>query len=80
MKNFLPTFAAILVLAVSVFSQGIKPSPTPPDDGDVVRISTSLIQVDVTVTDKKGNAIRDLKPEWMRRFLRDVELPDFCLL
>jgi VWFA-related protein len=35
--------------------------PTPPDD--VVKITTSLIQLDVSVTDKKGRVITDLRPE-----------------
>lgn len=38
-----------------------SPSPTPREDDDVVKITTSLIQLDVTVTDKKGNPISDLK-------------------
>ena len=38
-------------------------SPTPPVDNDVVKISTALIQVDVSVTDSKGKAVSDLKPE-----------------
>ena len=37
--------------------------PPPPAADDVVKISTTLIQVDVSVTDKKGNPIKDLKPE-----------------
>jgi VWFA-related protein len=36
---------------------------TPPDDDDVVRITTNLVQVDVTVTDKQGRIVNDLKPE-----------------
>ncbi len=40
-----------------------NPSPTPPDDTDVVKISTNLIQVDVSVTDKKGNIVRDLRAD-----------------
>ena len=36
--------------------------PRPPDD-DVVKISTNLIQIDVTVTDKNGKIVTDLKPE-----------------
>ena len=38
------------------------PTPTPAAE-DVVKISTTLIQIDATVTDKKGNVVRDLKPE-----------------
>ena len=29
----------------------------------LLKISTSLIQIDVTVTDKKGNVVTDLKAE-----------------
>ncbi|MCB1025759.1 MAG: VWA domain-containing protein [Acidobacteria bacterium] len=39
------------------------PTPTPQDDKDIVKISTSLIQVDVSVTDAKGNPITDLRPD-----------------
>src|SRR5204862_1464443 len=37
-------------------------TPTPAAD-EVVRISTNIIQVDVTVIDKSGKVIRDLKPD-----------------
>lgn len=37
-------------------------TPTPPDD-QVVRISTDLIQIDVTVTDKRGKVVTDLGPD-----------------
>lgn len=57
----------LLILALSSFAalaQAQRPSPTPPpDDGEVVKITTSLIQVDVTVTDSRGRVITDLKPE-----------------
>jgi VWFA-related protein len=33
------------------------------DDSEVVKINTSVIQVDATVTDKNGRVITDLKPE-----------------
>lgn len=39
------------------------PSPGPADDDDVVRITTNLVQFDVTVTDKNGKPVPDLKPE-----------------
>jgi len=70
MKRFWPVFALILFSAGTIFSQGIKPTskPTPPDDGDVVKITTALIQVDVTVTDRKGNIVTDLKPEEIEIF------------
>jgi len=50
--------------------QGITPPPpvpqsTPqkPDDVDVVKITTNLVQVDAVVTDKNGKVVTDLKPE-----------------
>lgn len=33
------------------------------ETGDIIRISTNLVQVDVIVTDGKGNHVTDLKPE-----------------
>jgi VWFA-related protein len=41
------------------------PTPTPQDDsdeGDVVRITTNLVQFDTVVTDKKGQQVTDLQP------------------
>src|SRR5258706_5395197 len=35
----------------------------PRNQDEVVRISVTLVQVDVAVTDKKGRPITDLKPE-----------------
>lgn len=64
MKNFLPALLFCFLLFSNAVSQDIKPSPTPPsDDSDVVKISTSLIQIDVTVTDRKGNVVSDLRPD-----------------
>lgn len=58
-------FAFILILlftgAITTFSQAVPTST--PDTEDVVKISTAIIQLDVTVTDKKGRPITDLKPE-----------------
>jgi VWFA-related protein len=56
-KVFLTAFFGAL-LSITICAQ----TPTPPDAGDVVKISTNLIQIDVTVTDKKGNVVTDLKP------------------
>lgn len=61
MKKILLILTAVLIL--QNFSAAQTPTPTPPEETDVVKISTTLIQLDVTVTDKKGNVIRDLKPE-----------------
>jgi VWFA-related protein len=55
-------FAFILLFAASVSGQDPRSTPTTPES-DVVKISTNLIQLDVSVTDKKGNIVRDLRPE-----------------
>ncbi len=60
MKKIILAPIFIVVLALSAISQ--TPTPTPPDD-DVVKISTTLIQLDVTVTDSKGKVVTGLKPE-----------------
>lgn len=41
----------------------VKPTPNLVGDTDVVKITTTLIQLDVTVTDKNGKIVTDLKPE-----------------
>lgn len=64
MKKTLLTLTLTLFSVFAALGQNAKPAPTPPAAADdVVRISTSLIQIDVTVTDKSGKIITDLKPE-----------------
>jgi VWFA-related protein len=69
MNKLTVSLAVLIILTFSTvcFSQSPTPTPTPTpeesSDTDVVKISTNLIQVDVTVTDKKGNQVTDLKPE-----------------
>ena len=53
----------LAIFALGVFGQTAKPAPTPPSEGEVVKISTNLIQLDVSVTDAKGKPIPDLRPE-----------------
>lgn len=53
--------AALFLAPAAVLAQ--KATPSPPADDDVVKISTNLIQIDVTVTDGKGKIVTDLKPE-----------------
>src|SRR5437763_8933072 len=59
MQKFWLVLAVVLLCAAAAFSQQRTPTP----DNDVVKISTNLIQVDVTVTDSKGNPVSDLKPD-----------------
>jgi VWFA-related protein len=49
--------------AGQTISTAPRPSATPPVDDDVVKIKTTLIQVDVSVTDGRGRAITGLRPE-----------------
>ncbi len=52
-------FTLGLVFFSNAFSQ--TPVPTPPDlEEEVVRITTTLIQMDAVVTDKKGKQVTDL--------------------
>lgn len=63
-KNLLAV-AMLFAFVCSSSAQTPKPAPTPTPqaDTDVVKISTNLIQVDVTVTDSNGRIVTDLKPE-----------------
>ncbi|MBP7377843.1 MAG: VWA domain-containing protein, partial [Pyrinomonadaceae bacterium] len=64
MKKCFAIVLTLLFAAANILSQdtGASPKPTPPDD-DVVKISTNLIQIDVSVTDAKGKPITDIRPE-----------------
>lgn len=63
MKQLFSLFVLCLVLqgAATSFAQTPTPSPQTRDKEDVVVITTSLIQIDATVTDKNGKAVTDLK-------------------
>ncbi|MGI8670495.1 MAG: VWA domain-containing protein, partial [Aridibacter sp.] len=63
MLKILLTFIFAFAISLNAFSQTPQPTATPMAEDDIVKISTNLIQIDVTVTDKKGNVITDLKPE-----------------
>jgi VWFA-related protein len=58
MKKILLAAAILPFFAHFVTSQ--QPAPTPPVDDTVVKITTALIQIDVTVTDKAGKVIPGL--------------------
>lgn len=66
----------LALLTPLVFSQQTRQLPSPPapqqtqkpDDIDVVRITTNLVQVDAVITDSKGKLVTDLKPEEVEIF------------
>src|SRR5438132_3780445 len=78
-KLWLPSTILIAQLALSSLAQqpASSPSPSPPpqtpqaqkpEEVDVVRITTNLVQVDAVVTDKSGKVVTDLKPEEVQIF------------
>ncbi|HEX6125842.1 MAG TPA: VWA domain-containing protein [Pyrinomonadaceae bacterium] len=58
MKKIVFTLVAAFSVLASLHAQ--QPPPTPPLDEGVVKISTDLIQIDVTVTDKDGKPVTGL--------------------
>ncbi len=70
-RRYIPFAVFLLCSALTSASQTGQPvsQPTPaPKDGGVVKISTSLIQIDVSVTDKKGSVVPDLRAEEIEIF------------
>jgi VWFA-related protein len=54
---------AVFLNAVATAQTPNPPTPPPDDDDSVVRITSSLVQVDAVVTDRDGRHVTDLKPE-----------------
>ena len=68
MNDTLSTGKIILLLFTIFFVSGLAtaqtPTSAPPiNESETIKITTTLIQTDVTVTDKNGKVINDLKPE-----------------
>ncbi|MDQ3257859.1 MAG: hypothetical protein M3R15_28890 [Acidobacteriota bacterium] len=61
------TFFLACVLLTCIWGQTpvspVKPQQVKADEDDIVRVTTNLVQLDVTVTDKDGQQVTDLKPE-----------------
>ncbi len=60
--NRLWSVFALLLLSVAA-SVNAQDKPKAPQDDDVVRVSTTLVQTDVMVFDKQNNFVEGLKPE-----------------
>src|SRR2546426_6350351 len=78
-KLWLLSTILIAQLATSSFAQAPVASPAPspppqtsppqrPEEVDVVRITTNLVQVDAVVTDRNGKVVTDLKSEEVQIF------------
>lgn len=67
MRPYLLTIVAAFLFVVGVDGQDVTPKPTPTpvqvEDGQVVKITTNLIQLDVSITDKSGKPITDIRPD-----------------
>jgi len=63
MKPFLYVCTLTYFLSFAVYTQTPQPTSTPLEDKDIVKISTTLIQIDATVTDSRGRIITDLKAD-----------------
>lgn len=46
----------------------IQPQPQKPEDDDVVKITTNLVQVDAVIVDKNGKVVTDLRPDEVQIF------------
>ena len=71
MRFFLHTLFFATLFSATFFAQTPQPTPTPIEDDDVVKISTTLIQVDATVTDSRGKVVSTLKAEDFEVFEND---------
>ena len=83
-KGPLNTFILLLQIVAGAVAQRPAPSPSPPqqtsqsqkpEEVDVVRITTNLVQVDAVVTDRNGKVVTDLKPEEVQICGYDSEKP-----
>ena len=60
MKALFLSACFLTIFAFDALGQAAKPAATPPE-GEVVKISTNLIRIDVSVTDAKSKPVTDLK-------------------
>ena len=72
-RRVLHTVLGALMSFAAVAAQDPSPLPTPADRSPAVKISTTLIQIDVTVKDKGGRTLTDLKPDEIEIFENGVK-------
>lgn len=72
LKLFVITGGCALVAFATTYGQTAPPQQ---QDDDVVRVNTELVQTDVTVFDKKGRFVDQLKPEQFQLVIDDQPQP-----
>lgn len=72
----------LIFCAGQVYSQNPVATPTPADSDEVVKISTSLVQVDVTIVDSRGRVVKDIRPEEIEIYEngRKQQISNFSLI
>lgn len=73
-KHLFLSIILLFLFSASVFAQE-NSNQNNQDDGEAIRIDTELIQLDVVVTDKKGNIVNNLTKEDFQ-LLEDDKLQD----
>jgi len=58
MKNYILSLMIVFGVSIAALAQDVRPTPE-----EVVKITTNLIQIDVTVTDKSGKIVTGLSRE-----------------
>jgi VWFA-related protein len=61
--HLLVVVAGLFLTVTSARGQNPPKQPQQPQDDDVIRVNTELVQTDVMVFDKKGRFVSDLNPE-----------------
>ena len=57
------TYSCLKVFAVLLLLQATMPMPSAQDEASRFRVNVVLVQLNVAVTDSKGNYVTGLKPE-----------------
>lgn len=59
--NFAFILSILFTISHSAFAQTAKPTPPPPDDGEIIKVDSRLVVVPVSVLDASGQPVLGLK-------------------
>lgn len=65
-KNLAFTFLLVTILALNSFGQTARPTPPVEDNGEVIKVSSRLVVVPVSVLDSDGQPVLGLKAQDFR--------------